>query len=77
MKKYFTLYINTAIETNDDKFIAEQKYIEALEKRLVKLEKYQSTLEHFKFEKKVTLQESSRKSKNLSVAGPIVTGDFG
>lgn len=74
LKRYFTLYINTAIDTNDDKFAAEQKYIKALEKRLVKLEKIEEKLDHYRFEREVKLQNSSKKTKNYSIAGPNIKG---
>lgn len=37
MKNYFTLYVNTAIEANDDKLASYKRYIDALERRVASL----------------------------------------
>lgn len=52
-----------------------KKYINTLEKRLANLEHIEKKIDHFRFEKEVKLQESERKTKNCSVATPMIKGD--
>lgn len=76
MKNYFTIYINTVVEANDDKLASYKRYIDALEKRVRSLEQIEERFKHYKFEQQVILQESGKKKKNVSIAGPNVVGDF-
>lgn len=41
---------------------------------MVKLEKIEEKLDHYRFEREVKLQNSSKKTKNYSIAGPNIKG---
>lgn len=75
LRKYVMTYINTVIESNDEKLEAQEKYLQALEKRVAQLSKLDEFFAHQRFEKTVKLQESSRKSKNFTAGAPSVHGD--
>jgi hypothetical protein len=49
LKKYFMTYINTVIESNDEKMESQRRKISKLEQRVAELSKIESSVEHWRF----------------------------